>query len=56
MKLTKGPVALVVLALAAELAYIAVKGSREAAVAGAKKEEPDAFVQTGIKKKGGAPK
>ena len=29
MKLIKAPVALVVLALAAEIAYIAVKGSRE---------------------------
>ena len=31
MKFTKGPVALVVLALAAEIAYIAIKGSKEVA-------------------------
>ena len=31
MKLIKAPVALVVLALAAEIAYIAVKGSKEVA-------------------------
>ena len=31
MKLTKTPVALVVLSLAAELAYIIVKGNREVA-------------------------
>ncbi len=37
MKLIKAPVALVVLALAAEIAYIAVKGSRE--VAAVKKKE-----------------
>ena len=33
MKIRKGPVALVVLSLAAELAYIIVKGSREVAPA-----------------------
>ena len=33
MKFTKGPVALVVLALAAEMAYIVIKGSREVAKA-----------------------
>ncbi len=32
MKINRGPVALVVLALAAELAYIAIKGSKEVAI------------------------
>ncbi len=38
MKFRRGPVALVVLALAAEMAYIFIKGSKEAATA---KEKSD---------------
>lgn len=38
MKINRGPVALVVLALAAELAYIAIKGSKEVTPALKKKE------------------
>lgn len=41
MKFTKGPVALVVLALAAEMAYIFIKGSKEAAVAKPHKMQKD---------------
>ena len=41
MKINRGPVALVVLALAAELAYIAIKGSKEVAPALKKKEQEE---------------
>jgi len=41
MKFTKGPVALVVLALAAEMAYIVIKGSREVAKAKPHKDNKD---------------
>ena len=41
MKITKGPVALVVLALAAEMAYIFIKGSKEVAVDKLRKDSRD---------------
>ena len=45
MKLTKGPVALVVLALAAEMAYIVIKGSKEVAKAKPDKDSKDRSCQ-----------
>ena len=45
MKLTKGPVALVVLALAAEMAYIVIKGSKEVAKAKPHKDSKDSLCQ-----------
>ena len=41
MKIRRGPVGLVVLALAAEFAYIFIKGSKEAAPAVNKKKPED---------------
>jgi len=41
MKLIKAPVALVVLALAAEIAFIVVKGSKEVAPAKSKDRKED---------------
>ena len=45
MKLTKGPVVLVVLVLAAEMAYIAIKGSKEVAKAKPHKDNRDRSCQ-----------
>lgn len=45
MKITKGPVALVVLALAAEMAYIVLKGSKEVAKAKTHKDRKDISCQ-----------
>ena len=45
MKFTKGPVAFVVLALAAEMAYIVIKGSKEVAKAKPHKDNRDRSCQ-----------
>ena len=45
MKFTKGSVALVVLALAAEMAYIVIKGSKEVAKAKPHKDNRDRSCQ-----------
>ncbi len=41
MKIKRGPIALVVLALAAEIAYIFIKGSKETATAGKDRADTD---------------